>query len=100
VPDYLDDIASDFSVFHRVGDITVMPGPAFFRLAPRLSAYAGAMQARALEARDEQPSREPQARGASSGASEQQQFEPATRASLMADSSLRGIFSFGTGGGG
>ena len=38
----LDDLASDFSVYHRVGDITVMPVRTFMRLAERIVTYGGA----------------------------------------------------------
>ncbi len=52
VLDYLEDIDSDMSVFHRVDDArTMLPGPLYFERAERLTAYAGVMQARALESR-------------------------------------------------
>ena len=47
VVDYLADLESDLSVFHRVDDMWSMPGPRFFRLAKRTVAYQGVMQARA-----------------------------------------------------
>jgi hypothetical protein len=49
VLDYLDDLESDFSVFHRVDDIYSMPGPRFFRLAIRLPKYKGVLQMRLME---------------------------------------------------
>lgn len=50
--DYLDDIESDMSVFHRVDSIETMHGPLFFKRAFRLSAYSGAMAARMQEAQE------------------------------------------------
>ena len=47
VLDYLDDLESDFSVLHRVDDIYSMPGAKFLRMACRITAYVGVMQARA-----------------------------------------------------
>jgi hypothetical protein len=46
--DYLDDIASDLSAFHRIDDATALDGPTFLKLAWRLPAYTGVMQSRAL----------------------------------------------------
>lgn len=42
----MDDIESDFSVFHRVDDIQELDGPRFFKFCIRLPAYQGIMQAR------------------------------------------------------
>lgn len=47
--DYLDDLESDFSVFHRVDDIYSLDGPRFFRLALRLPAYEGVLRMRFME---------------------------------------------------
>lgn len=47
--DYLADLESDFSRFHRVDDIHELDGPRFFRMAWRISAYGGVMAMR-LEA--------------------------------------------------
>lgn len=47
VLDYLDDLESDFSAIHRIGDMYAMDGPRFFRLAHRLPAYRGVMRMRA-----------------------------------------------------
>jgi hypothetical protein len=44
---------SDFSVFHRVDDITTLPGPVFCRMAWRLASYQGVMAIRVAEARGE-----------------------------------------------
>jgi hypothetical protein len=49
VIDHLDDLESDFSVFHRVDDIYSLDGPRFFRLAARLSAYQGVMAVRVMD---------------------------------------------------
>lgn len=47
--DHEQDIASDLSVFHRVDDPMTLDGPLYFQRALRLGAYAGVIQARALE---------------------------------------------------
>lgn len=47
--DYMADIESDLSVFHRVEDIESLDGPRFFRLTHRLAAYSGVMAARIVE---------------------------------------------------
>ena len=86
----LDDITSDMSVFHRVDDITTLDGPTFLRRAWRLPAYQGVMRARLLAEQEDQD--EPGARSAPSG---DRQTNPGTRATLMADPALKGIFSFG-----
>lgn len=39
--DYLPDLESDFSVFHRIDDIYSMHGPTFLALAYRISVYGG-----------------------------------------------------------
>lgn len=46
VLDYLNDLESDLSAFHRVDDMFELDGPRFFRLAVRCSAYDGVMRAR------------------------------------------------------
>lgn len=51
--DYLEDIESDLSAFHRVDDYMTMSGPRFFSLALRLAAYTGVLQARAIAEREE-----------------------------------------------
>lgn len=55
--DYLDDLESDFSRFHRVDDIYAMEGPRFFRMAARIFAYDGVM---AMRARIEEEEMAPQ----------------------------------------
>ena len=47
--DHLDDLASDFSAIHGIRDMLALPGPVFFSLAYRLSAYQGVMALRAAE---------------------------------------------------
>ncbi len=42
---YLPDIESDMSAFHRIDDIYSMEAARFFRLATRLPAYKGVMRA-------------------------------------------------------
>lgn len=46
VIDHVDDLESDFSVFHRVDDLHALPAARFFRLAARIFAYEGVMTAR------------------------------------------------------
>lgn len=94
VLDYLDDIASDMSVFHRVDDISDLPGPLFFKRAHRLTAYQGVMQARANEtaAEAERPAAGQQSY--SSGTS-RQDINPGAKATLMAEPAFQGVFSFG-----
>lgn len=41
---FLDDIESDFSVFHRVDDALAMPAQRFINLALRLPMYRGALR--------------------------------------------------------
>lgn len=54
----LDDLASDFSVFHGIRDIGAMAPGAFLRLAARIGAYGGAVTWRA-----QRPSAPPQSPG-------------------------------------
>ena len=54
VLDHLDDLESDFSVFHRVEDIYSMDGPRFFSRAIRISAYDGVMTARLTAEQEKQ----------------------------------------------
>jgi hypothetical protein len=49
VVDHEADVASDLSAFHRVDDPMTLDGPRYFSLALRLAAYAGVVQAIALE---------------------------------------------------
>jgi hypothetical protein len=85
----LDDIASDLSVFHRIDDPSTLDGPRFFRLAWRLAAYQGVMQARVTA---EQQASEPQQRPFEYGAPD---INPGTQATLQADAAFAGVFSFG-----
>jgi hypothetical protein len=94
VLDHLHDLASDFSVFHQVRDITTLDGPTFCHLAWRLPAYEGVMRARALaEAEAAQPAAP--AQHAPQAARRPQEVNPGSRAALMADPAFKGIFSFG-----
>lgn len=97
--DYLDDIASDLSVFHRIDDPDELDGPRYFRLAWRLAAYEGVMRARAMEARQEQeaPQHRPFEYTGRHGAGD---INPGTRALLTAEPAFNGIFSFGGSSGG
>ncbi len=55
VVDYLDDLESDFSVFHRVDDIYALDGPRFLRLALRIFAYDGVLAARLRAEQEDAP---------------------------------------------
>jgi hypothetical protein len=92
VLDYLDDIVSDFSVFHRVDDITALDGPSFFRMAWRLAAYTGVMQARANAEQQDEPA--PAAPGSAPSSRQQRDVNPGTQTTLQADPAFAGIFSF------
>jgi hypothetical protein len=46
VLEFLDDVASDMSVFHRIEEVEKMPARRFFSFAVRLPAYSGAVAAR------------------------------------------------------
>jgi hypothetical protein len=50
----LDDLASDFSVFHRIRDVGVLRSTAFLKLAARAGAYNGALAARIAKERRQQ----------------------------------------------
>lgn len=61
IPDFLDDIESDWSAIHRISDIRRLSGPRFFAWTMRLFAYPGALQARAtVEQAEQQEQPEPQ----------------------------------------
>jgi hypothetical protein len=94
--DHLDDIASDLSVFHRIDDPSTLDGPTYFRLAWRLAAYQGVMQARANAAREEQQPSSERPFEYSSPATGQSGINPGTQVTLQAEPAFRGIFSFGT----
>jgi hypothetical protein len=89
VLEHLADLASDFSAIHGIRDMLSLPGPVFFALAYRLSAYQGVMAARAAEREDapEAPG-EPERRTALP-----EQVTP--RVVLQTDPAFKGIFSFG-----
>lgn len=94
--DHLDDVASDFSVFHRVEDITQLDGPSFFRLAWRLPSYRGAMREAVLREQDESPREQRQApREASARGGSERRSVPATKTALTSDPAFKGIFAFG-----
>ena len=50
----MDDLESDFSVFHRVDDMESLPGPRFFKMAYRIATYGGAVAAKMQYERSEQ----------------------------------------------
>lgn len=83
------------SVFHRLDDITVLDGPTFFRLAWRLPAYEGVMRVRAQEAEDDSAGAPHLAPTGGPPAQSGTEWNPGTRATLMADPALQGIFTFG-----
>lgn len=100
VLDHLDDIASDLSVFHRIDDVDAMDGPTYFRLAWRLAAYQGVMQARAIATRDEkQPPDRPFEYSQPQSSQMRAGINPGTKTTLQAEPAFHGIFSFGTAGG-
>ena len=88
--DHLGDLASDFSAIHGIRDMLSLPGPVFFALAYRLSAYQGVMALRAAEQEAEE-SPEPQAQ-AQRRAAPSEQVTP--KAVLQNDAAFAGIFSF------
>jgi hypothetical protein len=96
VLDHLDDLASDFNVFHRVPDVSVLDGPTFFRLAWRMPAYEGVMRVRATAAQQDD---------AGSGTMPQmapgryEEINPGTRTALAADPAFASLFSYGSPGG-
>jgi hypothetical protein len=91
VLDHLADLASDFSAIHGIRDMLALPGPVFFSLAYRLSAYQGVMAARAAEQEADSPSgpQEPPPRRAAPA----EQVTP--KVVLQTDAAFRGVFSFG-----
>ncbi|MEU8920293.1 hypothetical protein AB0D10_05055 [Kitasatospora sp. NPDC048545] len=91
--DHLDDLASDFSVFHRIPDVTVLDGPTFLRLAWRMPAYQGVMQARAAAYQEADTSAGATPRMAPG---RHEEINPGTRTSLMADPAFAGLFSYGS----
>ena len=90
---YLGDLASDFSAIHGVRDMLALPGPVFFALAGRLSAYQGVMAARAAEQEAETG---PTPQGHAEPRAPAPADAPTPRAVLQNDAAFKGIFSFGT----
>jgi len=82
------------SVFHRVDDITALDGPTLFKLAWRLPAYSGVVRAVLQEQQESQPSLA--VASPPSGGAAERRWNPGTRATLMADPDVKGLFSFGT----
>ena len=94
----MDDVVSDFSVFHRVDDVEALSGPRFFRLASRLVYYQGAVQARVMEqAAKEQPSR-PAVQTGGPGAQADRVVD-LTPTAIAMDPALAGLFSYAKSGG-
>lgn len=82
-------------MFHRIDDIYAMPAPRFFRLATRLSAYAGVMQARVAALAETEA---PAGTGTrSAGRMEYDTPDVVTPQSVVSDPLLAGLISFGTG---
>lgn len=77
--DYLDDLESDFRVFHRIDDMYSIPGPLFFKLAFRIPAYGGVMRA-LLEA---EQAEQQEASGSSVPGMQEAKEVPATSGALQ-----------------
>lgn len=106
--DYLDDIESDLSAFHRIDDMYAMSGPRFFRFAERLPAYDGVMRVRATAlAEGDNPGASTGTRSGGDAAPSPAQYsvgrtlydtpEPITPLSIVSDPVLGSLFSYGTG---
>jgi hypothetical protein len=107
VLNYLDDLASDFSAVHRVPDMTVLDGPAFFKLAYRMTAYRGVMRERAVAEQEDgvsapqvaQPAvaapAVPVAAAADVPVTRGATMVPATKVALQNEPGFPGVFSFG-----
>jgi hypothetical protein len=92
VLDSLDDLESDFSVFHRVEDMYALPTPKFFRLASRLFAYEGVLRRRLIsETQHQHEEQEPAVQHRPD-----EQVIPPTQAAIMS-SALADVVSFGQG---
>jgi hypothetical protein len=59
VVDYLEDIKSDFSRFHRIENIFALTGPRFCSLAFRIVNYGGVVHAVAQRQNEEEQARRP-----------------------------------------
>lgn len=97
VLDHLADIASDFSVLHRVDDIGETRSSVFFAFAHRLPAYQGVMRLRA-KAREAQEPAAPPVTAAAQG-SAPRPVVGGTRAELQTAPEFAGVFSFSKAGG-
>lgn len=75
VLDYLDDLDADFRAIYGIQDFMTLPGPRFFKLACRVTAYEGCMAARVAQQRSSPSS--------SSSSSGQVKTVGSTRAELM-----------------
>lgn len=83
-------------MFHRIADMYTLPAPRFFKLAVRLSAYAGVMQARvAALADDPQPNRPTAAPGTHGGRADTYIPKDVTATSIAMDPMLGSLFSIG-----
>ncbi len=82
------------SAFHRVDDITALNGPTLFKLAWRLPAYSGVVRA-LLSEQQEAPDR-PMPYTPAASAPGSRKWNPGTKATLMADPDVSGLFSFGS----
>jgi hypothetical protein len=106
VLDHLDDLASDFSAVHGIRDMGELDGPAFFKLAYRMTAYRGVMRELAIaEQQDDEPRPAPPAAAPAPApppppAGGGVNMVAPTRAALQSEPAFNGIFSFGTAGGG
>jgi hypothetical protein len=54
IVEFLDEVCSDFNVYHRVEDVTRLDSWTFFKLAYRLDAYGGAFMRAIVIASQEQ----------------------------------------------
>lgn len=96
--DYLDDIASDLSVFHRVDDMWALPAPRFFSLVYRLPFYAGVLQARYIaekQEQDEKGAATPLAAPAPTRSGSSVREVEATPQALMSDPALSLVVDYG-----
>lgn len=96
VPRHLADLESDMSAIHRVDDIWSMPAARLFRMAWRLPHYQGVMRDAVLaEQHEHGENTGVQSWQAPAPQPRRQEPLPATKAVVMSDPALAGIFSFG-----
>lgn len=88
--DYLEDLESDFSVFHRVDDIYSMDSVTFCRRAFRLAAYDGVIAARIYQLQKQEQQMTPQVTAGAKTVESNQ--------ATLATSDIGELFSFGKGG--